>query len=512
MTIRLMRSGVIDAPAETVWHLLRDFNSHDAWHPAIDTSRIEADEAGDQVGAVRAFTLKDGGFLREQLIALSDRDMSLSYCLLDSPIPLHGYVARVHLRPVTDGNRCFLIWESSFAPPPERAAELTRLVAENIYEAGIAVLQARFSLSVVSDLRNTPSSGSVERRSPLQADTSLPRPSIVSSGASLSAAAIMVEQYGGPEVLQSVSVVVPPPAPGEVRLRQTAIGVNFIDIYCRRGDFNLLQLPGIPGMEATGVVLDVGEGVTNIGVGDRVAYAGSPIGAYASIRNVPADLVVHLPPDIDDRTVAACYLKGVTVDFLLQDMHPLKGGETILLRAAAGGLGLILSQAAKIAGATIIGVVSSDAKAIAARQAGCDHVVVQDRHDQGALLRQVLAFTGGKGVDVVFDGGGGATFAESLDCLALRGHLISLGQASGPIGPRDIDQLVVKSVTLSRPNFAHYNQDWQTRQTRAGRLFSLLRQGRVTSRLAEAFPLQAAAEAHRGLENRGNIGAYLLLP
>jgi NADPH:quinone reductase-like Zn-dependent oxidoreductase len=508
MTVRLMRSGVIDAPAEAVWHLLRDFNSHDEWHPAIDASRIEAGEPGDQVGAIRAFTLADGGFLREQLIALSDREMSLSYCLLDSPLPLHGYVARLRLRPITDGNRCFLMWESSFDPPAEEAEMLATLVAQNIYEAGIAALQARFSAPVIA----RPSAAAPSPVSTVQR-RSLSSGAITSSeaGATLSATAIMVDQYGGPDALQSVLVTVPAPGPGEVRLRQTAIGVNFIDIYCRRGDFGLLPLPGIPGMEAAGVVLDVGAGVTDFAAGDRVAYAGLPIGAYATIRNLPADLLVSLPSDLDDRTVAACYLKGVTVDFLLEDVHPLKGGETILLRAAAGGLGLILSQAAKAAGATVIGVVSTEAKATAARQAGCDHVLVQDARDLGSLPRQVQSLTGG-GVDIIFDGGGGATFAESLDCLALCGHLISLGQASGAIGPRDIDQLVIKSATISRPNFAHYNRDWAIRQARARRLFSLLRDGSVTIRSAEVFPLQAAADAHRRLESRGNIGSCLLLP
>lgn len=509
MTIRLMRSGVIDAPAEAVWHLLRDFNSHDGWHPAIDTSRIEAGEPGDQVGAVRAFTLADGGFLREQLIALSDREMSLSYCLLDSPLPLHGYVARLRLRPITDGNRCFLMWESSFDPPAEEAEALAALVARNIYETGIAALQARFLAPVVAPRSAAaPSSVSAMRGRSASSGTIMSS----ESRAALSATAIMVEQYGGPDALQPVPITVPSPGPGEVRLRQTAIGVNFIDIYCRRGDFDLLPLPGIPGMEATGVVLDVGAGVADFTAGDRVAYAGLPIGAYATIRNVPADLLVSLPPDLDDRTVAASYLKGVTVDFLLEDVHPLKGGETILLRAAAGGLGLILGQAAKAAGATVIGVVSTEAKAMAARQAGCDHVLVQDAHDPGSLPRQIQSLTGGGGVDIIFDGGGGATFAESMDCLALCGHLISLGQASGAIGPRDIDQLVIKSATISRPNFAHYNRDWAARQARARRLFSLLREGRVTIRSAEVFPLHAAAEAHRGLENRSNIGSYLLLP
>lgn len=518
MTIRVMRSGVIDAPAEAVWHLLRDFNSHDSWHPAIAQSRIEADEPADLVGAVRAFSLQDGSFLREQLIALSDREMSFTYCLLDSPMPLHGYVARLQLRPVTDGNQCLLVWESSFTPPPAQAGSLARLVAENIYEAGIAALQRHFGGGVPPLREPVPAAGAAA--APMLAAAApqvvLSRPStrsaLQSAGASLTTTAIRVAQYGGPEVMHLTEVTVPPPGPGEVRLLQTAIGVNFIDIYCRRGDFSLLQLPGIPGMEATGSVIDIGAGVADLSIGDRVAYAGPPIGAYAAIRNVPADLVVRIPADLDDRTVAAAYLKGVTVDFLLQDVHPLKPGETVLLRAAAGGLGLLLSQAAKAAGARVIGVVSTPAKAEVARQAGCDEVLIQDRAGLGSLASALQSLTAGGGVDVVFDGGGGDTYAESLDCLGLRGHLISLGQASGAIGARDIDQLVAKSVTVSRPNFAHYNLDHDTRRQRAARLFQALRRGEIKVWPATVLPLEAAAEAHRQLESRSNIGTYLLLP
>ncbi|HVI91507.1 MAG TPA: SRPBCC family protein, partial [Dongiaceae bacterium] len=315
MSVRVMRSGVIDAPAAAVWHLLRDFNSHDGWHPAIAQSRIEAGEAADLVGAVRAFTLRDGSFLREQLIALSDREMSLTYCLVDSPIPLHGYVAQMQLRPVTDGDACFLIWESRFTPPPGQAEALARLVAENIYAAGIAALQARFnrSATAVSGMQGPVSRSPVTP--PLRAQPARPNMpgSIGTTGAAetLRSAAINVSQYGGPEVLTPCEVMVPAPGPGEVRLRQTVIGVNFIDIYCRRGDFTLLDLPGIPGMEGVGVVADIGPGVEAYAIGDRVAYAGPPIGAYAAIRNVPADILVLVPGDLDDRFVAASYLKGV---------------------------------------------------------------------------------------------------------------------------------------------------------------------------------------------------------
>jgi len=523
MTVQVMRSGVIDAPVEAVWHLLRDFNSHDSWHPAVAESHIEAGEAADLVGAVRAFTLRDGSFLREQLISLSDRDRKLTYCILDSPIPLHGYVAQMQLQPVTDGDGCFLIWESRFSPPSGQTDALVRLVAENIYEAGIAALQAHFKRSRLADAvrpsasipssPQPPATRLASAAPPAAVASRMPRPAYVGGAAGvLQSAAIMVGQYGGPDMLVPEVVAVPPPGPGELRLQQTMIGVNFIDIYCRRGDFRLLDLPGIPGMEGVGIVSDIGAGVSDIAIGDRVAYAGPPIGAYAAIRNVPADLVVPVPHDLDDRIVAASYLKGATVDFLLQDIHPVMPGQTILLRAAAGGLGLLLSQAAKTAEAVVIGVVSSAAKAAAARQAGCDHVIVDPATGGGALVPQVMELTTGRGVDVVYDGGGGTTYDESLACLSLRGHLVSLGQASGAIGARDIDALVVKSITVSRPNFAHYNADPATRRARAGRLFAALRQKQLVPHIARELPLSAAAEAHRRLEHRDNIGTYLLFP
>jgi len=523
VTVHVMRSGVINAPVEAVWHLLRDFNSHGGWHPAVAESRIEAGEAPDLVGAVRAFTLRDGHFLREQLISLSDRNHSLTYCILDSPIPLHGYVAQMQLRPVTDGDGCFLVWESRFSPPSDQADALVRLVAENIYEAGIAALRARFNRSRFTDTARSsaaipsslrpPATRVTSAASPAPVARGMPQPAYVGGTAgALQSAVIMVGQYGGPDVMMPEEITVPLPGPGELRLRQTMIGVNFIDIYCRRGDFRLLDLPGIPGMEGVGIVSDIGAGVNDIAIGDRVAYAGPPIGAYAAIRNLPADLVVPVPHDLDDRIVAASYLKGATVDFLLQDIHPVTPGQTILLRAAAGGLGLLLSQAAKTAGAMVIGVVSSDAKAAAAQQAGCDHVIVDPATGSGALVPQVMELTAGRGVDVVYDGGGGATYDESLACLALRGHLVSLGQASGAIGARDVDALVAKSITVSRPNFAHYNADPVTRRARASRLFAALRQKRLLPHIARELPLSAAAEAHRRLEHRDNIGTYLLVP
>src|SRR5687767_6482709 len=229
--IRLRRSTIVEAPAELVWRLLRDFNSHDSWHPAVAESRIENSTVRDAPGAVRAFRLADGAFLREQLIALSDRDMSLTYCILEAPLPLMGYVATLRLRPVTDGDRTFVFWESQFDPPPGQAEALSRLVAENIYEAGLAALKSRF------DRRGRTPESRVGVEVPL-----LPRSTVQvgreagsgersGGGAHLGAMeteAIVVERYGGPEVLTPRKIPVPPPGAGEVRLRQSAIGVNFI--------------------------------------------------------------------------------------------------------------------------------------------------------------------------------------------------------------------------------------------------------------------------------------------
>ncbi|WP_137388759.1 SRPBCC family protein [Rhodoligotrophos defluvii] len=501
MTVHLVRSTVIEAPVEKVWALLRDFNGHGGWHPAVAASRIEAGEPGDLVGAVRAFTLKDGGLLREQLIALSDREHSLTYCLLEAPVPLHNYVATLRLKPVTDGDFTFIHWESRFDPPEEHAAHLTQMVASSIYEAGLDALKSRLKRSPPS--RHSPAGtlgGVLARR----AD---PAPATFIAGP-LPAEAMVVSRYGGPEVMAYRRIEVPRPGPGEVRVRHHAIGVNFIDIHCRRGDFKMLVPPDIPGMEAAGEVVDVGRGVAHLKPGDRVVYACEPVGAYASLRTMPAGSVVVLPDDIAAEAAAAIFMKGLMADLLITDVHPLRTGETILVRGAAGGVGLLLVAMAKARGARVIGVVSSAAKAQAAAEAGCD-LVVTHADDLSAAVDQA---TRGEGLDAVFDPFGQASFEESVRLLATRGHLVAYGQASGPLGERNIDRLASRSVRLSRPNFTHYTERRAELEARAARLFDLLRQGVIRPRIAQRFPLREAPEAHRRLEARENIGGYLLTP
>ena len=490
--VAILRSAVLDAPVDTVWRVLRDFNSHHLWHPQVAASEIENGWAADQPGCVRRFRLRDGAELREQLIALSDRDRSFTYCILDSPIPLIDYVATVRLRPVTDGGRTFWEWRSSFRAPPGREDELARLVAHNIYDEGFDGLRgllARGGGTRVMDAALAPSLAA--RAEPMEAE------------------AIVLRQYGGPEVLVAERISVPPPGPGEARLRQTAVGVNYLDVYVRTGEYPLLTPPGTPGVEAAGMVLEVGEGVTHILPGDRVAYACLPVGSYAELRTMKADQLVVLPDAIDDQTAAAVLLKGLTAECLVRRAHRVKRGEVVLVHAAAGGVGLLLCQWAKHLGATVIGTVSTPDKARLAREAGCDYPIVAAA---GNFVERVLEITAGKGADAIYDGIGKASFAGSLHALARCGHLVAYGHASGPPEPVAQTTLTEKSATISGPVIFHYTADPQDLRTMAQNLFRMIASGALRVSINQRFPLSQAAEAHRALEGRRTSGSTILAP
>ena len=491
--VQVQRSTVIDAPLTAVWEVLRDFNGHDRWHPAVTTSRLEGGRRTDQVGCVRDFRLAGGERVREQLLSLSDREHRLRYTIVESDVPLNDYVAEVALKPVTDGNRTFWNWTSRFRPPAGREQELARLVTEGVYEAGFAAIRAL-----------------LERRN---VTTAAPQPAAAPRAATASGAlpgeAIVVVRHGGPEELRLAQVEAPRPGPGEVRLRHNAIGVNFIDVYCRSGYFNLLQPPGVPGMEAAGIVLDVGPGVHHLREGQRVAYACPPVGAYATLRTMKADLLVPLPESVSDEAAAAILLKGMSAEFLLHRVHPVKAGETVLVYAPAGGVGRLLCQWATHLGARVIGATSSPRKAEAARRAGAQEVIVPGPE---SLEDQVKRLTGGRGADVIYDAVGRDTFDHSLRALAYCGHLVSYGQASGDIGSRDIGALASNSATLSRPNFGHYTDTPEKVAAITKRLFKALENGIVTAEIGQRFPLAEAAEAHRALEARRTLGATILLP
>jgi NADPH2:quinone reductase len=322
--------------------------------------------------------------------------------------------------------------------------------------------------------------------------------------------AIRVEQYGGPEVLKWSDVDVGKPGANQLRLRQTAIGVNFIDIYFRTGMYKAPEgLPFTPGSEGTGVVEEVGEGVTGFAAGDRVVYQGG-LGSYAEARLVPAERCVKLPEDIDDKTAAAVFLKGVTVHSLLFRTFPVTKGTTLLWHAASGGVGVIASQWASALGATVIGTVGSAEKAALAKKNGVAHVI---NYREENFAERVKEITGGKGVDVVYDAVGKDTFPGSLDSLRPLGMWVSFGAASGPPPEFPVSLLQQKgSLFATRPTIVHYLAKRPDLETAAHGLFDVLRAKKVKVEIGQEFPLSAAAEAQKALESRKTTGSTVLLP
>jgi NADPH2:quinone reductase len=320
--------------------------------------------------------------------------------------------------------------------------------------------------------------------------------------------AVVIHGHGGPEVLSVEEVPVAPPGPGQVALRQTAIGLNFIDTYQRSGLYPM-QLPFIAGSEGAGVVTALGEGVSDFSIGDRVAYQ-SLSGAYAGERLADAARLVALPDDIADEVAAAIMLKGLTAYYLLFKTWPVAPGETILWHAAAGGTGLIATQWAKALGATVIGTAGSAEKVALAKAHGCDHVINYQTEDFAARVREL---TGGRGVDVVYDGVGKATFEKSIDCLRPRGLLASFGNASGVVAIPDITLLSRKgSLYVTRPTGGHYLGTRDQLLEGAELLFAAVRSGAIKVEIGHRLPLADAADAHRALEARETSGSVILLP
>ena len=321
--------------------------------------------------------------------------------------------------------------------------------------------------------------------------------------------AIRIHTYGGPEVLKYEPVDVGSPGEGQVRLRQTAIGLNYIDTYVRTGLYPQPSLPFIPGMEGAGIVAAVGKGVKDLKEGDHVAYAG-PIGGYAEERLIPADRVVKVPKGISDQTAAAMMLQGMTVEYLLNRTFKCAPSTVMLFHAAAGGVGLIACQWAKAIGATMIGTVGSEDKAKLARAHGCTHVV---NYKTESFVDRVKEITGGKMCDVVYDSVGNDTYMGSLDCLKPRGLFVAFGQASGPIPPFNLAILNQKgSLFATRPSLFHYTSTRDDLAASAGALFDLVGKGKVKIEVNQTFPLSRAADAHRALEGRATTGSTVLLP
>jgi len=485
---RVVRSSIIDAPIDRVWSILRDFNSHDQWHSVVAQSEIEDNQYSDRVGCVRNFTLADGNHIREMLISLSDKDYISTYTIIDATVPLIRYVATVSLKPVTDGNRTFWHWASSFEAPPGIETQLRDMVAHGVYEAGF------------SNLKSFLSSGQLHNRS---VETNK---QASATGLSIQANAIRIRDYGLPTVMQYEAVTVPPPAFGEIRIRQTAVGVNYLDIYLRKGwipDF--LPLPGTPGMEAAGEVIDVGPGVTSLLPGDRIVYMSPVPGSYTTVRNVSVSSTTRIPPGISDQVAAALLLKGVTADYLIRDLGHVKKNTRLLVHAAAGGVGQLICAWANSLGALVIGTVSTQEKAKIAREHGCHHVVVSKNYQFSDAVHSIC-----QGADVIIDGLGEEAREENFAALAKCGHWISLGQATGSINEISPHWLIQKSISFSRPVVFDYVSTQELLNERAQRIWKAYFDGVLKNPAYEEFDLQDAYLAHEKLEARLSTGSLLL--
>jgi NADPH:quinone reductase len=518
--IKVTRTAIIDAPIDRVWALIRDFNGHDHWHPAVAYSEIENGEAPDQLGCVRNFQMQDGGRIREQLLSLSDREHSFTYCILDASVPLKRYVATCTLKPVTDGNQTFWWWQSTFDTPKGQERELAALVGDGVYQGGFdgarAFLrqQSRLSNQALAEklLRTRPTLKSTQTSASASVVAASRSPAI-NAFPTVSAQAIVVAAHGGPEQLRLQSIKVQGPNAGEVRLKQTAIGVNYIDVYVRTGEYKMLTPPGVIGMEAAGIITEVGEGVTQFLPGDRVAYACPPVGAYTSTRTMSANQLVLLPDYISDEIAAALMLKGMTAEYLLHRTCRVTSGTRILVHAAAGGVGLLLCQWANALGAIVIGTVSSEEKARLAREHGCHYPIITKHYD---FANRVKELTQGEGADVIYDGLGREAFSENLEALAMCAQWVSFGQASGAHGGLPSEQLLAqlsaKSVTFSRPVLFHYTAKREKLNAIAARTFEAVKQGVLKVPIQHRYPLSAANQAHTDLQARRTTGSILLIP
>jgi NADPH:quinone reductase len=492
MKITVIRSAVIDVPIDQLWAVLRDFSSHDRWHPAVARSRMENDVDGDVVGGVRRFSLSDGAELREQLLRHSDRECTFTYSILDSSLPLFDYVATVRLKPVTDGNRTFWDWRSQFRAPDDRAAELENLVGRQIFEAGFTGLHKFLAQSAA--LPRTP------------APTEPTQVAAVSD--LLPSKAVEVAAFGGPGVMFLRDGTVPAPGPRQVRLRQTAIAVNFLDLQQRRGIAAGYDLPGTPGMEGVGLIIDVGRQVHGLFPGDRVAYLSRTPGAYVDMRCIDADACIPLPDGVSDMD-ASTLLKGVTAALVLSRVFRAAPGAAILIQAVAGGVGHLLSQWAKSMDLTVIGTVSTAEKAKFSRDCGCDYPIVVA--DDTPLAAEVMRITHGRGVDYWVHSSGAQGLDTAVACLSLCGHCAVIGDRDGKSIPLDVTVLKQRSLTVSAPVGFDYFDDRPYLQRLAHQLFAKI-QSRMIIPVIEAFPLSRAAEAHNRIESRQNKGAVVLTP
>jgi len=492
MKISVIRSAVIEAPIEQVWTVLRNFNSHDRWHPVVDHSRMENDVGGDVVGGVRSYSIADGAELREQLLHHSDRDYTFTYCILDASLPLFDYVATVRLKPVTDGNQTFWDWRSQFRASDDRAKELEELVGQQILEAGFTGMRTFLAQKAVS-----PTIPASERAASVIADP---------GGESLPSRVVVVAATGGPEVMSLRDKTIPVPGPRQVRIRQTAIAVNFLDLKHRQGISTDIDLPLTPGLEGVGEIIDVGTQVNGLFPGDRVSYMSRTPGAYADIRCIDANACIPLPDGISDMD-ASTLLKGVTAGLLLSRVFRVVPGGTIMIQGISGGVGHLLSQWAKSLDLTVIGTVSTTEKAKFSRDRGCDYPIVVA--DDFPLVAEVMRITNDYGVDYWVHSSGGHKLDTAVNCLSSCGHCAVIGDCDEQPISLDINDLKRRSLTVSAPVCFDYFDNQTYLQRVSHQLFAKI-QSRIIIPAIKAFPLSQVTEAHNRIESRQTMGAVVL--
>lgn len=493
MRVEVFRSAVIDAPVDRVWAALRDFGGHDRWHPEVSHCQVENDLDGDAVGCVRRCHMSDGIELREQLLSHSDLDCSYTYAVLDSSLPLFDNVTTVSLKPVTDSERTFLCWSALFRTSKSRAEEMKTLVGRKIFEAGF------------TGLRSFLAEGEAPAIQPeLEAGKRVP----VAAGEPLPGRAVVVETAGGPEVMELSNINVHAPEAGQVRIRQTAVAVNYIDLMYRQGVLRGLNLPGTPGLEGVGEIIDVGGRVDGLFPGDRVAWVSRTRGAYSEICLVDARDCVPLPDGVSD-IEASTLLKGLTAGLLLRRVFQAAPGTTILIESIAGGLGHILCQWARNLDLNIIGTVSTEKKARFVRDLGCTHPVVLSEHRN--ILDEVMRITNGRGVDLLIHYGRTAGLDDAVSCLARFGHMAVTNYEEGKSEALEIGRLKRRSLTVSAHDVLDYLGDRLYLQRSAHYYFAKL-QRRAIIPVVESTPLIQAGEAHEKIESRRNMGAIALIP
>jgi NADPH:quinone reductase len=492
MRVEVRRSAVIEAPIDRVWNVLRDFGGYDRWHPEVTDCLVENDLDGDVVGCVRHYRLGEEIEFREQLLRHGDSDRSYAYAILDSPLPVFDNVTTITLKPVTDSDRTFLNWSARFRTSTPRAKELEDLVGRRIFEAGFTGLRSFLADEVEPSVR---------------VEAELEKPALVAAGEPLPGRVIVLESIGGPEVMAVRDIMVPAADNERVRVRLKAVAVNHIDLLYRRGLAPELDLPGTPGLEGVGEIIDVGERVNGLFPGDRVAWVSRSAGSYGELRLVNARECVPLPDDVSDLEASTLF-KGLTAGLLLGRIFRAAVGNTILIESAAGGLGHILCQWAAAMELNVIGTVSSDAKARFARDHGCNHPLIPVR--AGEVRDEVMRITNGRGVDFVAHDGRSLKLDEAAGCLARFGHLASIGDGGGSAAVLKMDLLRQRSLTISAHDCLEYFGDPLYLQRSAHHYFTRLR-NRTVIPVVESMPLSRASEAHRKLETRQNMGVITLI-